>query len=262
MGKADDGKSSRMAESRREFLQKGVLAGGAVLGGYLLLGPSIQGLESLNSGAGMPPRKRRWTMLIDLRRCDGCGKCTDACRTEHNVPDEQEWIKVYTRTESGGEFHLPRPCMHCENAPCIKVCPVDATFYSEDGLVLVDEIRCIGCRYCIAACPYDARYFNWSDVEPGDDSLPDTGPRGHEDHLRGVVEKCTFCAHRRDEGRLPACVEGCPMRAIYFGDANEDFLSNGSEVIRLSGVLATQEAFRWKEELGTQPRVYYLPVRR
>ncbi len=262
MGQADDGQATRKGESRREFLQKGVLAGGAVLGGYLLYGPSIQGIVSPTPDAGKPSRNRRWTMLIDLRRCDGCGKCTEACIVEHSVPVEQEWMKVYALTDNGGGFYLPRPCMHCENAPCIKVCPVGATFRSKDGLVLIDETRCIGCRYCMAACPYDARYFNWSEPDAGDDLLPGTSPRGHEDHTRGIVEKCTFCAHRTDEGRLPACVEGCPMRAIYFGDANEDFLSNGSEVIRLSTVLATQQAFRWKEELGTEPRVYYLPARR
>ncbi|HEY5605677.1 MAG TPA: 4Fe-4S dicluster domain-containing protein [Thermoplasmata archaeon] len=250
------------AEGRRRFLKLIAIGGGTALAGYYLAQfPGVvpappEGLE------GVPQRTRRWTMLIDLRRCDGCGLCTDACRLEHNVADGQEWMKVYTRTDNDGEFFLPRPCMHCENAPCIKVCPVNATFYNEDGLVVIDEQRCIGCRYCMAACPYDARYFNWSEPVEGDEILSPTRERGHEDHQRGVVEKCMFCAHRTDEGRLPACVVGCPMGAIYFGDANEDFLSNGPEKIRLSAVLASQEAFRWKEELGTEPRVYYLPARR
>ena len=203
-------------------------------------------------------------MVIDLRRCDGCRKCTQACHDAHDVPDGQEWIKVYTRTENGGSFYFPRPCMHCENAPCLKVCPVGATFRSKDGLVLIDEDRCIGCRYCMAACPYDARSFNWGDPEQSD-AGPDLSPtptRGHTHHRRGIVEKCTFCAHRVDQGELPACAVGCPMKAIYFGDANEDFVSNGAEVLRLSEVLARQQAYRWKEDLGTEPRVYYLPARR
>ncbi|OGS63638.1 MAG: hypothetical protein A3K59_06840 [Euryarchaeota archaeon RBG_19FT_COMBO_69_17] len=202
-------------------------------------------------------------MLIDLRRCDGCKKCTEACRVEHNVPEGQEWIRVFTKEETDGAYNLPRPCMHCEKPPCVKVCPVKATFRSTDGLVLIDEGLCIGCRYCMAACPYDARSFTWSEpVAPEVDEDPLDPTRGHDDHRRGIVEKCTFCAHRLDEGRLPACVEGCPMQAIYFGDANEDFLSNGVEVIRLSEALRTQQSFRWKEELGTEPRVFYLPARR
>lgn len=246
--------------SRREFLRIGALAGGAVLGGYLLLRSPLIGLGSAETNS--TDRVRRWTMLIDLRRCDGCGDCTTACRMEHNVPLDQEWIKVYQLTGDGGTFYLPRPCMHCENAPCVKVCPVGATYRSKDGLVVIDENRCIGCRYCIAACPYDARYFNWSTPTESTTTPIDEGDLGHTDHIRGIVEKCMFCAHRIEVGRLPACVEGCPMKAIYFGDANEDFLSNGSEIIRLSEVLRTQEAFRWKEDLGTEPRVYYLPSRR
>ena len=240
--------------SRRDFLKKGVLGGGAIVGGYLLMrSPLIAALAPADTTS--PGRQRRWTMLIDLRRCDGCGDCTTACRTEHNVPLDQV-------TQDGGTFYLPRPCMHCENAPCVKVCPVGATYRSPDGLVVIDENRCIGCRYCIAACPYDARYFNWETPTGTTTSPIDDGSLGHTDHTRGIVEKCMFCAHRIEQGRLPACVEGCPMKAIYFGDANEDFLSNGPEMIRLSQVLSTQDAFRWKEELGTEPRVYYLPARR
>jgi len=249
--------------TRRDFLRWAALAGAVVAAA----GSAPFVLASVGDGEaqGAPGRARRWTMLIDLRRCDGCGKCAEACRAEHNVPKGQEWLRVYEREENGGTFFLPRPCMHCENAPCLKVCPVGATFRSKDGLILIDEDRCIGCRYCMAACPYDARSFNWSDPavpEGGHADLSPTPARGHGHHRRGVVEKCTFCAHRCDEGRLPACVEGCPMKAIYFGDANEDFLSNGTDVIRLSSVLSTQESFRWKEELGTEPRVYYLPARR
>lgn len=248
-------------QARRQFLKWVGLAGAAALVAATVPAFLVRDVEDVQ---GVPPRRRRWTMLIDLRRCDGCGVCEVACQKEHHVPDGQEWIRVYSLTSAGGVFYLPRPCMHCDNAPCLKVCPVGATFRSADGLVLIDPSRCIGCRYCMAACPYDARMFNWSEPEMtahGADLSPDLS-RGTRDHRRGVVEKCMFCAHRLDGGRLPACVEACPMKAIYFGDANEDFLSNGSETVRLSTVLSTQQAFRYKEDLGTEPRVYYLPVRR
>ncbi len=261
----DSGAQGKAGMNRRRFLKIAALAGGAAAAGYLLLKvPGELGGSSAEHAGGTPGRTRKWTMLIDLRRCDGCGKCTKGCQEAHNVPDGQEWIRVYRVTENGGTFFLPRPCMHCGNAPCLKVCPVGATFRSADGLILIDEDRCIGCRYCMAACPYDARSFNWGNPrEPeATEALAVAPSRGHEEHRRGVVEKCTFCAHRLDKDELPACVRSCPMRAIYFGDANEDFLSNGPEVVRLSQVLATQHAFRWKEELGTEPHVYYLPARR
>ena len=250
---------------RRRFLRMAALACGAGAAGYILTKvPGQLGGSGGAEAAGTAQRTRRWTMLIDLRKCDGCSACTDACRDAHDVPEGQEWIKVYRITTGTGSYFLPRPCMHCDNAPCLKVCPVGATFRSQDGLILVDEDRCIGCRYCMAACPYDARYFNWSSpADTGTDTdLSEQVSRGHLHHKRGVVEKCTFCAHRLDNGKLPACAEGCPMKAIYFGDANEDFLSNGVETIRLSKVLATQQTFRYKEELGTGPHVIYLPARR
>jgi molybdopterin-containing oxidoreductase family iron-sulfur binding subunit len=258
---ADSSEREAFEVSRREFLRWTGLAGVAIAAAgsvpFLLA-------EAPEPASGSPERRRRWTMLIDLRRCDGCKKCEVACRKEHNVPEGQNWLKVFTLTAASGTFFLPRPCMHCENPPCVKVCPVNATFRTEDGLVLIDEDRCIGCRYCMAACPYDVRVFNWSKPNPSE--APELHPPdptfGHRDHRQGVVEKCMFCAHRLKDGRLPACVEGCPMLAIYFGDANEDFVSNGYERLRLSTVLSSQQTFRYKEELGTEPRVYYLPVRR
>ncbi len=258
-------RDERRGMDRRRFLRLAAIAAGAGAAGLLLTKvPGMLGGSGGAEASGTSQRTRRWTMLIDLRKCDGCGHCTQACRDAHDVPAGQEWIKVYRLSSGAGTFYLPRPCMHCDNAPCLKVCPVGATFRSSDGLVLIDEDRCIGCRYCMAACPYDARYFNWSapSAPPTPMDLSEQISRGHTDHRRGVVEKCTFCAHRLDNGKLPACVEGCPMKAIYFGDANEDFLSNGVETVRLSKVLATQQTFRYKEELGTSPHVYYLPARR
>jgi len=208
-----------------------------------------------------PGGQRSWVMVIDLDRCDGCGVCTTACRTEHNVPSGQEWIKVYWVTDpEGARYPLPRPCMHCENAPCVNVCPVGATYVRQDGLVLIDHNRCIGCRYCMAACPYNARYFNWDGpLELTPEEQAAYRPEYPTVHRRGTVEKCVFCAHRADVGQLPACVEACPMKAIFFGDAREDAVSNGSEVWRLSQVLRERGGFRFKEELGTKPRVFYLP---
>lgn len=259
---ADSSEREAFEVSRREFLRWTCFAGAAIAvagsAPFLLA-------EAQEPASESPDRRRRWTMLIDLRRCDGCLKCEVACRNEHNIPEGQKWMKVFTLTAaSGGTFFLPRPCMHCENPPCVKVCPVNATFRTEDGLVLIDENRCIGCRYCMAACPYDVRVFNWQSPDPPEppEALSPDPIHGHLEHRRGVVEKCMFCAHRLKEGRLPACVEGCPMLAIYFGDANEDFVSNGYERLRLSTVLSSQQTFRYKEELGTEPRVYYLPVRR
>ncbi|HKZ99865.1 MAG TPA: 4Fe-4S dicluster domain-containing protein [Thermoplasmata archaeon] len=247
---------------RREFLAVTALGGSAtavgILGGRFLIERLTGVPEDVRTQTADP---RSWVMVIDLDRCDGCGICTTACRNEHNVPDGQEWIKVYEVSEpDGASYFLPRPCMNCENAPCVAVCPVGATFVRTDGVVLIDHNRCIGCRYCMAACPYNARYFNWdgpAELTPGE--LAIYSPANPVVHRRGTVEKCMFCAHRADEGELPACVQACPMKAIFFGDAREDAVSNGSEVWRLSEALRERGGFRFKEELGTKPRVFYLP---
>lgn len=204
-------------------------------------------------------------MLIDLARCDGCGLCTSACREAHFVPEGQAWIQVYrVQDEGGGEFFLPRPCMQCDNAPCVAVCPVGATYKVENGNVLIDHDRCIGCRYCMAACPYNARSFNWTEPTHTPEELAHSyRPEAPWPHRRGVVNKCMFCAHRTEEGELPACVMGCPMDAIFFGDAGEDAVTNRvGETWRLSETLRRRSGFRFKEELGTKPRVFYLPAGR
>ncbi len=220
--------------------------------------------STLDDPRAVAPRRRQWVMLIDLARCDGCGDCSRACNEEHFVPPGQEWIKVYEiEDEFGHRYYLPRPCMHCEDAPCLKVCPVGATYRRQDGVILVDHTRCIGCRYCMAACPYDARSFNWSEPPHTPEEVAHAySPEAPWPHRMGVVEKCMFCAHYADRGDLPACVRGCPMEAIYFGDLREDAVSNGREVLRLSETLVREHGFRLKEELGTGPRVWYLPARR
>jgi len=212
--------------------------------------------------------QRRWVMVIDLAACDGCKKCTKACQAEHLVPFEQEWIRVYEAANNQyDKYSMPVPCQHCEVAPCVKVCPVNATFHNPDGIVLIDHNRCVGCRFCMAACPYGARSFNWTEPKhtPAE-SFAQYSPEYPVPHRKGTVEKCMLCAHRVKMGRLPACLEICTkegMRAIWFGDANENLVTNGAEVKKLTQLLGEGRAFQYKEELGTHPRVYYLlPSRR
>jgi dimethyl sulfoxide reductase iron-sulfur subunit len=210
---------------------------------------------------------RQWVMVIDLRRCEGCetvegpAKCTEACEQAHFLPPGQQWIRVVEEeNERGGTFFRPIPCMQCENAPCVNVCPVGATYRSDDGVVLVDTTRCIGCRFCMAACPYDARVFNWEEPEtPPGATFVTPSPQFPVPHRRGTVSKCMLCAHQVPQGLLPACVEGCPMKAIYLGDLVSDVATNGEEAVRLSTFLTENNAYRYKEEHGTRPRVYYVP---
>ncbi|MGD2164539.1 MAG: 4Fe-4S dicluster domain-containing protein [Anaerolineae bacterium] len=224
----------------------------------------------------------RWGMVIDLDKCTGCRSCTAACRAENNVPfagPEQAalgrsifWQEVLEREIHGSypfleRQYVPRLCMHCEDPPCVKVCPVGATYPNDEGVVLVDYERCIGCRLCATGCPYGVRYFNWYPPnlpEPLDQALnPDVPTRP-----RGVVEKCTFCIHRleelkahaAEEGRevtdaevvlLTACNQACPASARYFGDLEDP----ESTVARLA---RSPRSFVLLEDLGTEPRVYYL----
>ena len=225
------------------------------------------------------PKGPRWGMVIDLDRCSACQGCNVSCQTENNIapPDRESaaegrsirWMDMLPFVE--GEYPevklrlIPRPCMQCDNPPCVKVCPVGATNIAENGLVGQAYARCIGCRYCTAACPYTARSFNWFEPAwPGDlgQALnPDVSVRP-----KGVVEKCSFCHHRlqkaSDQARaeqrplragdyLPACAESCPSRAIAFGDLNDPH-SEVSQLIR------SPRVFRLLEELGTEPKVYYL----
>jgi len=227
----------------------------------------------------------RWGMVIDLDKCTACQACVVACQVENNVPvvDEREyrrmraisWMRIISETE--GEYpkvrtrFIPRPCMQCDNPPCTRVCPVHATYLNPEGIVAQVYARCIGCRFCIAGCPYTVKYFNWfayHDLQP---ELARTGVNPDvSTRPKGVVEKCTFCHHRLLKARdraatekrdlrpgeyVPACVETCPAKAMVFGDLERP----ESEVARLS---RHPRAFRLLEELGTQPKVYYLAERR
>ena len=255
--------------SRRRFIKGAIALVGAAGTATLFSGEILKLLDvSLTDVRAMSPQDRSWVMLIDLDKCNGCGKCTVGCTEAHFVPFGQQWIKVYeVQDEFGHRYFLPKPCMQCENAPCLKVCPVGATFQRKDGVVLVDHTRCIGCRYCMAACPYDARSFNWTEPPHTPEELAHAySPDAPWPHRQGVVEKCMFCAHNTEHGELPACVKACTEEmgngAIYFGDLREDTVSNGVETIPFAKTLRDRGGFRLKEELGTAPRVWYLPPRK
>lgn len=262
------GKAAGSKLSRRRFLGAVGAAGAALV---VARTESLAGREDPAPGTvaqrRTAPSTRQWAMVFDLRKCEGCvteGKppqCIEGCNAEHFVPRGQEWIKVFEMEAAGGHtYFLPRPCMQCENAPCLNVCPVGATYRSAEGVILVNHERCIGCRMCMAACPYGARSFNWEQPEnPVGATFARYRPEFPVPHRKGTVEKCMLCAHRTEDGKLPACAEACPMYAIYLGDLTEDIATNGKEVVKLSLFLAKHNAYRLKEELGTHPRVWYIP---
>jgi len=211
---------------------------------------------------------RRWAMAIDVRKClelDGCRACINACHQAHNVPaipdraHEVKWIwkEPFERT-----FAIEDPdtvtaalrgrevlvfCNHCDNPPCVRVCPTQATWKRDDGVVAIDEHRCIGCRYCVAACPYGSRSFNFVDPRP---FLVHTTSE-YPTRTRGVVEKCNLCEERLAKGQPPACVRACPGGAMLFGDLRDP----DSEIRK---TLAARYSIRRKPELGTRPQVYYV----
>ena len=216
----------------------------------------------------------RYAMVIDLDKCIGCQTCAVVCKMHHAQPQGTWWNRVFTQ---GSEYHqsavgsedgykieyLPVSCQMCDNAPCERVCPTGATYKNEEGMILVDYNRCIGCRTCMAACPYGVRQFNWKnpkkekermgyeygypfDVKEEPNRLVYT-----QNRPTGVVEKCTFCVEYVKDGELPACVRACPGKARFFGD-----LDDPNSVV--SKLIKTRQVFRLKEEYGTEPKVYYL----
>ncbi len=214
-----------------------------------------------------PVGERKWVMVIDLRKCSGCDACTIACKAENQLPPGVVYRPVVK--EEVGTYpnvrrrFLPRPCMQCEKPPCTPVCPVGATWRRVDGVIAIDYEKCIGCRYCLTACPYSARTTDKGEfytegtpaVQPYEEQVSpeyDAGFRRADGGSPiGNARKCHFCLHRLEAGQLPACVTSCIGHATFFGDAND----SDSVVAELIG---RPEARRLKEELGTQPRVYYL----
>ena len=206
-----------------------------------------------------------WGMVINLDSCIGCEYCQRACNATNDVKADRPWNLVVAEENSAGQpFFFTRPCLHCQDAPCAEVCPVKATYRREDGLVIMDYERCIGCRYCEVACPYDARVFNWEARTGKNPFIPTWGIAEVERRPRGVVEKCTFCIHRIDAGlkaglkpgidreATPACVNICPVGARTFGNLKDP--ESG-----VSKLIANHAAFVLREELGTEPSVYYIP---
>ncbi|MFC2072696.1 4Fe-4S dicluster domain-containing protein [Chloroflexota bacterium] len=253
--------------SRREFIKKVVAVSGLLALPAPLVLLAKRGQESVTDNKNTPAKKvHAWCMVIDLKKCDGCvsngtpPQCTEICIKGHYSPNGQQWIEVYREELPGdGSYFLPTPCYQCENAPCVNVCPVAATYHTRDGIVLIDNKRCIGCRLCMAACPYHRRFFNWGEPQLPPEATLFEHESVVESALKGTVSKCMFCAHLLAEKRLPYCVLACPQRALYMGELNEGIASNGKEIVKLSEFLAENDSYRYKEELGTMPRVFYLP---
>jgi molybdopterin-containing oxidoreductase family iron-sulfur binding subunit len=172
-----------------------------------------------------------------------------------------QWLQVYEfDLPGGGTQYVPTPCMHCQNAPCVNVYPVGATFSTPEGVILIDQERCIGCRLCMAACPYQRRFFNWGEpVVPAQSRFAEYNVESQIPAKRGTVMKCDLCPERPRNGNVPYCIQACPNRAIYYGDEEEDVATNGREVVKLSKFLSENQTYRLKEELGTKPSVYYIP---
>jgi len=205
---------------------------------------------------------KKFVMVIDLSRCRNLKKCQEACNHAHFVSDHQNWIKVYPMQEGDhtSPFWQPTTCMHCDDPPCVKVCPVDATFKRQDGIVGIDADRCIGCRFCMAACPYSTRVFNWDQpmVPPEVMELQYSSETSCPPKI-GTVSKCDFCPDMARKGELPHCVTACPNGVFFFGDLYEDTVTNGSETVRFSELIRDRSGYRLMEDLGTKPSVYYLP---
>jgi molybdopterin-containing oxidoreductase family iron-sulfur binding subunit len=270
------------ALSRRDLVQRLVGIGAGALATALAAGASVASLTTAPPARAAVPeggipskRKFRYGMVIDTRRCVGCRACVVACKAENKTPPGVSYTVVVEEAVANRfddkPLFMTKPCFHCENPPCVDVCPVSATFKRErDGIVVIDYDRCIGCRYCITGCPYGARHFDFGENYPSVAAgtalawvpSPEYGQfrtRTPQGSPVGNVRKCTFCLHLQDPegrydkaaGRWPACAKTCTGHAIFFGDFNDP----ESEVSKL---VRERQPIRLKEELGTEPNVHYL----
>lgn len=218
-------------------------------------------VEELKTEAREGLKGRKFVMVVDLSKCANARKCVDACQEGHMLPKDHEWMKLYLLQDdnSTAKYWFPRPCFHCDKPMCVSVCPVGATYKRDDGIVLIDNERCIGCKFCMTGCPYSVRVFNWKDPEVKVPSDLPYNPETNIPPVEGTVGKCVFCADLLRLGELPRCVTACPMGVLYFGDLLEDTVTNGQETVRFSKLMAERAGYRYREELGTLPNVYYLP---
>jgi molybdopterin-containing oxidoreductase family iron-sulfur binding subunit len=284
-------------ESRRNFLKKVGVAGAATVAGAAAIysgyryekakstGATIKVLTEDNRLVEIPIEQvkdykpdlkvlqtrgrkgiegKRWVMVIDLSKCRNARKCVDACQSAHHLRPYEYHINTLIMKESHNtpEYFMPKPCQHCDNPPCVSVCPVDATFKRQDGIVLIDNERCIGCRFCMAACPYSARMFHWQDpLNAENDKGKEYDVELNVPQKKGTISKCLFSADRLRENQLPYCVSACPNGVFYFGDENENAVTNGTtkETVNFTELLEKNGGYRLMAELGTRPRVYYLP---
>jgi Fe-S-cluster-containing dehydrogenase component len=204
---------------------------------------------------------RKFVMVIDLAKCKNARKCVEACQEGHLLPKDHEWMKLFLLQDDNNtaKYWFPRPCFQCDKPMCVSVCPVGATFKRDDGIVLIDNERCIGCKFCMTGCPYSVRVFNWKDPEVKIPAGQAYNPETAIPQVEGTVGKCIFCADKLRKNELPRCVSACPMGVLYFGDLLEDTVTNGTETVRFSKLMADRAGYRYREELGTLPSVYYLP---
>ncbi len=288
--------SSKGKNSRRDFMRKLGLIGaaastGAVVSGFTPIADTneeyIKVLTADNKLVEIPKSQvkkvkldtevlqsrgrvglagKRWVMVIDLAKCRNARECIKGCQEHHHLHPYQYHINTLVMQDNpqSAPYNMPKPCMHCDNPPCVSVCPVDATFKRQDGIVLIDNERCIGCRFCMAACPYSVRVFNWE--KPFREQLYQEEPMEYDveanvPQRKGTVTKCLFSADCLRGGELPTCVRSCPNGVFYFGDQNENAVTNGTtrQTVVLSELLEKNAGYRLMEELGTKPRVYYLP---
>ncbi|MHA2366581.1 MAG: 4Fe-4S dicluster domain-containing protein [Candidatus Hodarchaeales archaeon] len=284
-----------MKTNRRNFLKKGVIGlGAAILAAGTITRGRNANLLSLSNNESNANNKikieveddpeRHWGFIIDISKCNACEdqpipeddptgerqQCSYACRTSHfflKAKPPQYWIRVYELEETPGipAINFPKPCQNCQNPPCKRVCPTGATYQRKDGTVLINHEICIGCRICMAACPYETRFFWYHKPEV---ETTDAGYAGNYEyspeypvpHVHGTVAKCDYCIHKVYKNQLPHCVSACPTGALYYGDLNEDAVSNGNEVIPFHQTVIERGGYRYKEGEGTNPSVYYLPA--